>query len=143
MILLDAYALVALLGDEPAAAQVEELLRRDECGASVVNVAEAIDVCCRVHDLQLAEVRTALGGLILGGRLHVRAPSEETAWRAATLRQTHYAKKTCEISMADCFLVAAAASGDEIATADGPVAQIARSEGIEVIPLPNSSGTRP
>jgi len=46
--LLDAYALIALLGDEPAADKVEELLRRGDCSASVVNLAEAIPLLVAV-----------------------------------------------------------------------------------------------
>jgi len=84
-----------------------------------------------------------LGSLILGGQVHVTVPDEEAAWRAAELRQTYYAKKSCELSLADCFLIAAAASGDLIATADAPAASVARLEGIEVVPLPDSDGTRP
>jgi predicted nucleic acid-binding protein len=143
LILLDAYALVALLGEEPAAAEVEGLLRRGDCAASVVNLAEAIDVSCRVHDLPLADVRDALGALILSGEVRVRVPDEESAWRAAGLRQSYYAKKSCELSLADCFLIGAATSVDQIATADEPVAHVARTEGIEVVALPDSSGTRP
>jgi PIN domain nuclease of toxin-antitoxin system len=143
LILLDAYAVIALLGEEPAADEVEELLRRGDCAASVVNLAEAIDVSCRVHDLALGDVRAALGALILGGQVRVIVPDEESAWRAAGLRQSYYAKKTCELSLADCFLIGAATSVDQIATADEPVARVARSEGIEVFPLPDSAGTRP
>ena len=143
MILLDAYALIALLGEEPAADEVEELLRRGDCSASVVNLAEAIDVSCRVHDLTLGDVRKALGALILGGQVRVIIPDEESAWRAAELRQRYYARKSCELSLADCFLIGAATSVDQIATADAPAAHVARSEGIEVIPLPDSSGSRP
>lgn len=143
MILLDAYALIALLGDEPAADEVEELLRRGDCSASVVNLAEAIDVSCRVHNLALDDVRNALVSLILGGQVQVIVPDEDSAWRAAELRQTYYARKSCELSLADCFLIAAAGSGDSIATADAPAASVARLEGIEVVALPDSGGRRP
>lgn len=143
MILLDAYALVALLGEELSAGEVEKLLRRGDCAASVVNLAEAIDVACRVHNLALGEVRDALGALILAGQMSVSVPDEESAWRAAGLRVRYYAKKTCELSLADCFLIGAATSADQIATADAPVAHAARSEGIAIVPLPDSSGKRP
>jgi hypothetical protein len=46
--------------------------------------------------------------------------------------------------MADCFLLAhAAADGWRLATADTPVASIARQMQIEVAALPDSSGARP
>lgn len=143
MILLDAYALVALLGEEPAAGEVEELLRTGDCSANVVNFAEAIDVSARVHGIALAEVRDALRALTLGGNLRLIDADEMSAWRAADLRQRYYAKKTSELSLADCFLLASASSADRIATPDVPVACVARAEGIEVIPLPDSSGRRP
>jgi hypothetical protein len=47
------------------------------------------------------------------------------------------------MSLADCFLVASVVDGVSIATADRPVAEIARAEGIEVIALPDSTGRRP
>jgi predicted nucleic acid-binding protein len=59
------------------------------------------------------------------------------------LRKSYHANKSCDLSLADCFLIGAATSVDEIATADEPVARVARSEGIEVVPFPSSSGSRP
>ncbi|MGH3025859.1 MAG: PIN domain-containing protein [Gaiellaceae bacterium] len=143
MILLDAYALIALLGDEPAADEVEQFLRRGDCWASAVNLAEAIDVSSRVHDLEPGVVRDALGALILSNQVRVIVADEESAWRAAELRQRYYAKETCELSLADCFLLGAAGPNDQIATADAPAAQVARAQGIGVVPLPDSSGHRP
>lgn len=143
MILLDAYALVALLGEELAAGEVETLLRRGDCAVSGVNLAEAVDVSCRVHGLAIDEVREVLEALLLDGRLALRAPDREIAWRAAALRCAHYARKTCEISLADCFLIAAATAEDEIATADPALAQVARAEGLRILALPDSTGTRP
>ncbi len=143
MIVLDAYALVALLGDEPAADEVEALLRDRECVVGVVNLAEAIGVSCRVAGVADTEVRDVLEPMILGGRLAVRTPQSADAWRAAELRCRYYDRKEREISLADCFLLAAATSADEIATADPAVAEVARAEGLRILPLPDSRGQRP
>ena len=143
MILLDAYALVAFLAEEPAAGEVDELLRRGSCAISLVNLAEAVDVCGRVHALELEEVQPVIEMLVGAEQLELLAPSTAVAWRAAALRQAHYQRRTLELSLADCFLLAAARPGDEIATADAPVARVARQASLGVVPLPDSTGSRP
>lgn len=142
MILLDAYALVAFLGEEPAAAEVEELLRHNACAISTVNLAEAIDISIRVHGVAVEELRQVIGTLVATDRLAQIAPDDSVAWRAAGLRGTYYKKRTCELSLADCFLLASAGPEDSIATADPPVTAAARNEGLTVIGLPDSAGRR-
>ena len=142
MILLDAYALVAFLADEPAAEEVEELLRGGGTAITVVNLAEAIDVTERVHHATAGEVREAVDPLV-GDALRVIEVTAETAWAAADIRIRHYHRTARPLSLADCFLLAAAGADDSVATADGPVAEAARAEGIVVHALPNSGGTRP
>ena len=66
----------------------------------------------------------------------------EIAWRAAVLRSIHYTRTPCEVSLADCFLIAAATAEDEIATADPALAQVARAESLRILALPDSTGTR-
>lgn len=140
---MDAYALVAFLGDEPAANEVEELLRRSECAITPVNLGEAADICGRVHRIKLVDVRKVVEMLVVSEQLEVVEVPAEAAWRAAALRQAYYKPRTSEVSLADCFLVAAAEPEDAIATADPPVAAMARAEGIEILPLPSSGGERP
>ena len=142
MTLLDAFALVALLLDEQAAEDVEGLLRDDECAVPAINLAEAIDVLIRVHGVPAADVRVGLDPL-LGGTVHVVAQGEADAWRAAELRSTHYHRRLAPLSIADCLLLAAARPGDRVATADPPLAHVARAEGIAVAPLPDSTGVHP
>lgn len=144
MTLLDAYALVALIANEPAADEVEALLRRGEARIVVVNLAEAIDVLHRVHGLPAEAVREPLQPLLLRGVLAVRESSEAEAWLAAELRGQHYDRNSRPLSMADCLLLAAAlATEDSVATADRPVAEVARAEGVDLVGLPDSSGIRP
>jgi predicted nucleic acid-binding protein len=141
--ILDAYALVALIVDEPAAEIVDELVRPGDAAITSVNLGEAVDVSCRVHGLDEAEVVAALEPMLIGGQLTLIAPGATVAWRAAHLRISHYGRRTRPVSMADCFLLAAAGTGDRVATADPAVAEVARAEGIEVVALPDSSGHRP
>lgn len=143
MILLDAYALLAFLAEEPAADEVEELLRRRPCGISVVNLAEAVDAAARADGLVVDDLRRTLDLLVHTDRLQPIVPDGAAAWRAAQLRETHFGADTCHVSLGDCFLVASARPGDEIATADPALAAVARGEGLGVIALPDSAGRTP
>jgi PIN domain nuclease of toxin-antitoxin system len=139
---LDAYALVAFLANEPARPEVEEILRH-ECVMSSVNFAESLDVLERVYGVEEDELRTGLGPL-LSDVIAIDTPSATDAWAAARLRSEYYDRSTRALSMADCFLLAMGARlGTAVATADPVVAQAARDESIELIPLPDRAGTRP
>jgi predicted nucleic acid-binding protein len=140
---LDAYALVALVADEPAAATVEKLLRSDGATITSINLAEAADVASRVHGIDERTVRNIIEPMILSNNLAVVAPSVNDAWTAAGVRAAYYTRRGRALSIADCFLLAAAERGDHVATADPVVADVARAEGIRVIALPDSSGRRP
>jgi predicted nucleic acid-binding protein len=141
---LDAYALVALIADEPAAAEVETILREGEARVVIVNLAEAVDVSQRVHRLPGADVRSALEPLFLGGVLAFALSDEEHAWLAAELRGKHFDRKKSALSMADCFLLAhALTNGAPIATSDPALAEAARAEAVDLVALPDSSGNRP
>ena len=144
MTFLDAYALVALVAEEPAAAEVEELLRAGDCRVAPANLAEAVDISQRIHGLPLDEIRAALEPLLISKVLEAVSTDAGDAWLAAELRARHYDKKTRALSLADCLLLAHALSADEaIATADLPLAEAAGEEGVDVIGLPDSDGNRP
>ena len=141
MTFLDAYALVALVADEPAAGEVETILRGGEARVVIVNLAEAVDIR-RVHGLRADEIRRAIEPLLLGDALSAAVSDEPHAWLAAELRAKH--KRTSALSMADCFLLAhALTDSGAIATSDPAIAAVARAEGIDLVPLPDSSGSRP
>ena len=142
MTFLDAYALVAFIAGEPAASQVAALLRDGDAAVTVVNLAEVLDVTQRVHRIPAEEMRGLVETLV-GDPLTVVAQSATDAWRAADLRARHYDRSRCPLSLADCFLLAAANEGDRIVTADEPVVATARAEGIAVVALPDSTGRRP
>jgi predicted nucleic acid-binding protein len=143
LILLDAYPLVAYLTGEPAADEVKALLGKGEAVATSVNVAEAVDVACRVYGAREDAVRGAVELLVANDLLTVSAPHVAAGFRAAQLRIAYYRRRERALSLADCFLLASAAHGDHVATSDPAVAEVARAEGIEVVALPDSSGRRP
>jgi PIN domain nuclease of toxin-antitoxin system len=139
---LDAFALVALALDEPAAAEVEATVRRGDCVVSAVNLAEAVDQLGRVHDRSTEELRAAFGP-VLGEAIAVVAAGEAVAWRAADLRRRHHRRRDSELSLADCMALATTSEHDRLVTADPPLARAARAEGIDVLALPDSAGRRP
>jgi len=142
LILLDAYGLVALIADEPAAGEVETLLRREAVGMTVVNLAEALDVAERVHRLDPVEVRETVEPL-LAAAIRIAHDDPEHAWRAAGLRLRYYDRRSRALSMADCLLLGAADPSDGVATADPVVAEVARAEAIRLVPLPDTDGRIP
>lgn len=144
MTCIDAYGLIALAAEEPAASEVEELVRGGDCRVVAVNLAETVDICVRNHGMAITRVREVLEPLTLSGILSVAVSDEAEAWLAADLRSRHYHKRQSPLSMADCLLLAhALSSGHELATSDPDLADAARSEGVTVIALPDSQGRRP
>ena len=140
MILLDANALIALFADEPAAAEVEQLLV-GPAAMTATNAAEAIDFLLR-NRLEASAVRARWTSLLRAG-LRVVAVDERLAWAAATLRARRYHRRSCPLALADCVLLAAAGPDDAVASSDRPVVATARAEGIAVRALLDSRGVRP
>jgi uncharacterized protein with PIN domain len=142
-VLLDAFALIALLRDEPAADEVETILRRGEAAMSAVNLAEALDVLQRVDGVDRARL-DALTGPLIRESLALLAVEEQTARDGADIRARRYHRTRAPLSLADCLLLAAARGAQAVvATADRPLASAARAEEIEVAALPDSRGRRP
>jgi PIN domain nuclease of toxin-antitoxin system len=142
VVALDAYAVVAFLADEPARSEVAKILRRS-CVVSTVNLAESLDVLGRIHGIGQDELRGLVDPL-LAEDVRVEAPIDDDAWVVARLRTQYYDRSTRDLSLADCFLLATAERlGASVATADQAVADAARDEALELVALPNRSGTRP
>jgi predicted nucleic acid-binding protein len=141
--IFDAYPIVAYLVREPAGVEVKELLGQGDAVTTSLNIAEAVDVACRVYGASEPAMRNAIELLVESRLLDVAAPDATDALRAAELRIAYYRRRERPLSLADCFLVAAATREDHIATSDPAVAEVAREEGIAVLPLPDSSGRRP
>lgn len=135
MILLDAYALIAFLVGGPARQQVRGLLRQGNTAVATTNLIETLDVSARVHRVPIQramEILEPLFGVTLG-----LVPLDfEIARRAAEIRTRHYSRQRRPISLADAVLLASARTGDEVATADPDVLDVARAEAVETIPLP-------
>ena len=130
--LLDAFALIAFLDDEPAAADVEALLARGDAAMSAVNLAEAGQRQLRMSSVTLDDLRDVVRSLPVA----VIPYSESHAWRAADLRARHYDRRTSAVSLADCSLVAVATAADRVATGDAAVLRMAAAEGIGTVELP-------
>lgn len=145
MTVLDAFALIAFFAGEPAASDVETLLRsaEDRSRLSAVNMIETIDVLVRMRKHSLEDVHQRLDWLRAEG-LSLELLDPEAAAVAGTLRAAHYGRRACEVSLADCAALATAlAFGEALATADPALAAVARTEGVEVVALPDSQGRRP
>lgn len=139
--LLDASALIALLRDEPGAADVQDVLRRGESVVVAINLSEALDRVMRVDGVDAATLRTVISPLLATG-MAVRSIDEPLAWAAAELRARRYHRTRAPLSLADCALVAAAQPGDAVVSADGALLRVARAEGVDVVVLPDSRGRR-
>jgi PIN domain nuclease of toxin-antitoxin system len=141
---LDASALVAFLLGEPASQRVEEILRhRPPPVISAVNLSETIDRLVRVGGVPFDDVNDKIDLLMAGG-LEVNPYWLPDCRRAAALRAAHYDRATAPISLADCACLATAiALTTDLATTDPILANVARSEGIRVVALPDSAGRLP
>lgn len=142
MTILDANGLIAALLDEPARGEVAELLRRGECATPAPCLSEVVAHLLRKHRVPGEMLAERLSPLI-DEAVTVLEIDSRIAWRAGELRAAHYHRKTADLSLADCILLASAGADDEIATSDRAVALTARELGIDVIPLPDSNGNRP
>jgi PIN domain nuclease of toxin-antitoxin system len=138
---LDAYAIIAALVGEAAAADVQPLIAGGIISAA--NVAEVVDVCIRVHGNHEPPVRERIGWLISGG-LEVAPLDSTLAVAAGALRARHYRRRHCEVSLGDCIALALAKQRRAaLATADPDLVSAARAEQVDVIGLPDSRGNRP
>ena len=137
MIVLDAYALIAAASGEPAAAEVEALLRAQPCTLTTAGLAELYDHLIRRVGFDPADVDRRVQPLI-GETLILRELDGERAARAGQLRARLYRKRTSELSLADCVLLGSLEAGDEVATADPPLARAVRRLGFAVVPLPDT-----
>ncbi len=138
--LIDASALIALLGAEPAAGEVQEMLNHG-AAMSTLNLAEAIDRLERRYGLEVERTRPVIEGLLVKS-LVLLPLGPAQAWRAGEIRAAHYHRSRCPISLADAVLVASVPAGGRIASSDGPLLAVAANEGIDTVALQDSKGCR-
>jgi uncharacterized protein with PIN domain len=142
VILLDAYALTALLAEEPAASEVGQLIAAGGTVVAAPNLAETADRLGRVHGIAVQRTRAAVESLEQSTDLRVRAAEHTHAWRAAELRIKHYHRTRRPLSLGDCLLLAMTSQQDRLATADPHVLATASEERIGWIALADSRGRR-
>lgn len=139
MTILDAYAVLAFLKDEPAADEVVELITAGSA-LTAVGVAEVIDHLVRVAgaDEEAASLDIAELGLD-----DATAIDGSIAASAGRLRARRYHRKRCPVSLADCLAAEVARwSARPLATSDPPLLDVCHAEGIPIVVLPQSDGSR-
>lgn len=139
MVVLDSFAVIALLTGEPAAPEVRGLL--GDARLTSTGVAEVLDRLVRVHGQSEEEVALDLAELELLDGLPVDAVD---GLGAGLLRAHHYHRTRRAVSLADCVVgQVARRTGAAVATADPHLLELCAAEGIPTIPLPDSAGRRP
>jgi PIN domain nuclease of toxin-antitoxin system len=133
-VLLDAFALIALLAEERAAEQVETLIRRGDTAITPVNLAEALDVLQRVGGIPRERLE-ALTTPLIGEQVRLAQIDEQVARHAADVRARRYHRTRAPLSLADCILLAATGPADTLATADRVLVRTAEAENVGVTPL--------
>jgi predicted nucleic acid-binding protein len=136
---------VAALTGEPAAAEVEVLLRDnvDRPRIDAVNLAEVLDVLVRLQTWPVADVAEKIDWLRAGG-LEVVSIDDEIGLHAGKLHARLYHRSSCPLSLADCVAMATAQlSGQSLVTSDPALATAARAEGVSIVGLPDRRGVRP
>ena len=137
MIVLDSYAVLALLKGEPAAGDVQRIVEDDEDSfLTPLGVAEVLDHLVRLANAEEEEAVLDLAQLGLAASIPV---DSDLASRAGLLRARHYHRKSRAVSLADCVAAETARpSGCRLASADPHLLDLCRDESIAVIPLPDS-----
>lgn len=139
MIVLDAYGLVAFLGDEPAADAVEDLLTGGGVAMTAINLAEAMDILMRTGGVSEPDLHGWVDALLVGPLATISVTTRH-AWIAARLRRKHYRRGDSAVSIADCFALAGCGPGDQLATADRALLAMAEAEDVATIRLLDSRG---
>lgn len=138
MTVLDAYAVIAYLRDEPAAASVASLLASSVAALTAVGLGEVFDQLVRVAGADEEVVALDLAELGLLDGLSIDAALGAAAGR---LRARYYHRTRCPVSMADCLLAETGrALVRPVATSDPQLLDICHAEGIGLIALPGSDG---
>jgi PIN domain nuclease of toxin-antitoxin system len=139
VLLLDSFAVIALLTGEPAAPEVRRLL--GDARLTSTGVAEVIDRLVRVHGQSEEEVALDVAELGLLDGLPVEAVD---GVGAGLLRAHHYHRTRRAVSLADCVVGQVAhRTGAAVATADPHLLDLCDTEGIATVPLLDPSGRRP
>lgn len=140
MTILDAYAVLAFLKNETAASEVEVLIAAGGTSLTVVGFAEVLDHLIRISGADEEDASLDVAQLGLDDPLPV---GEKVAAAAGRLRARHYHRTRSPVSLADCLAAEVARSEHRsLATSDPALLGVCHDEGIAVIVLPGSDGTR-
>ncbi|MFT3853136.1 MAG: PIN domain-containing protein [Ilumatobacteraceae bacterium] len=142
MIVLDAYAVIAMLSGESAAAEVVEIMRGDEpTMLTPLGVAEILDRMVRLADADPDDIVLDVAALDL---LDAEPLSAAVAMRAGLLRARRYHRTRCAVSLADCVVVEVVREHDaSVCTSDPHLLDVCQHEGISAIPLPDATAGSP
>jgi len=136
---LDAYAVIAFLRDEPAADQVRALLAAGDAALTAVGLGEVLDHLVRLAGGEEESVALDIAELGLLDAIAIDAPIGAAAGR---LRARHYHRIRRAVSMADCLAAETArALAQPLATADPHLLDVCHAEDIAAIVLPASNGS--
>jgi predicted nucleic acid-binding protein len=136
---LDAYAVIALLRAEPAAAVVQAALERGDAALTAVGVGEVLDHLIRLAGADEEEATLDVAQL---GLLDAVGVTAQLGAAAGRLRARHYHRTRCSVSMADCIVAELARTrGETLATSDPHLLNVCDAEGIDYVALPQSDGS--
>jgi predicted nucleic acid-binding protein len=140
LIVLDAYAVIAFLRDEPAADEVASLMRSDAVALTAVGLGEVVDQLTRLAGVDEDDVFLDLAEMGLGDALAIDA---RAGGQAGRLRARYYHRTRCAVSMADCVAAVIAREGAmPLVTSDPHLLDLCHAEGIDAVVLSGSKGTR-
>ncbi len=141
MIVLDAFAVLALLKGEPASEEVAQLLIGEESSLlTAVGLAEVVDHLVRLAGADEDEAALDVAQLNLA---QARSIDAKLALRAGVLRARHYHRVRRAVSLADCVAAEVARTeGGALATADPHLLALCHDEGIRIVPVLDSQGQR-
>lgn len=140
MTVLDAYAVLAFLRDEPAAVEVRPLLEAGDALLTAVGLGEVLDHLVRLLGVDEEEAVLDLAEL---GLIDAIALDGTTGAASGRLRARYYHRLRCAVSMADCVAAEIArARNDMLATSDPHLLDVCAHESIGVVVLAGSDGTR-
>ena len=135
-VLLDSYAFIAYLLDEPAAPLVQRMLWDGDLAMSAVQLAEVVDRMERVHGVPADEIEVAVSAL----GIDVLVADYPVGAEAGRLRARHYGPTGRTLSLADSVCAATAVLGGlSVATADPVLLEVAVAEGCSVVRLPSAA----
>jgi predicted nucleic acid-binding protein len=145
MATFDAEPLVAVFLGEPGGRISGPMLADNTAKHAIcaLNAAEVVNVVARRSGASPNRIIARFEEWVEAG-LRVVPLGWDRARRAAELRSIHFHRTRCAVSIADCGAIALAEQlGAELITSDPAMVKVARAEGVEVIPVPDSSGRTP